>query len=258
MLIPSLNTAQPKLVVFDFDGTLAANKQPLEQLMAVKLAQLLERMAVGITSVDGLPNLLKMVARLPASAGFANLYLLPASGGALYRYRDGGWDKVYEETIPDTEARTIERALREGAESTGFIDLATEAWGKRVVRRGAEVALLALGADAPFSEKYAWDPEKTRRRALLRAVADRLPNGFHAYIGGTATIAVTKAGIDKAYGLRQLCARLAIPEQDALYIGDELYEEGNDEPVLDTNAQALAVRSPADTARAIVSLLAAS
>ncbi len=255
MSVPS-RTQPPKLVIFDFDGTLSANNQPVERLMATKLSQLLERLPIGIVSEGDLGHLLKMaVARLPESAQFTNLHLLPASGGALYHFENGGWEKVFDETISEKDAPYIEKALKEGAKATETIP--EDSWGERIERRGSRIALLALGADAPFSERYAWDSNKSKRAALLNAVAARLPEGYRAENAGAATIAVAKEGIDRAYGVAHLCRRLRISESDALYIGDQLYGDGDDESVLRTNAQVHAIQTPTDTARAIVSLLAA-
>lgn len=253
------HSAQPRLVVFDFDGTLAANKQPLEHLMAVKLGQLLDRTPFAVISTGDLAHLLKaVVVRLPESANLANLYLLPLSGSALYRYAEGGWDKVYEETLNEQDRATALQALQESAEATGFVDLAEDAWGGRIALHSTHIAFHALGADAPFSERYGWDADGAKARTLVEAIQVRLPERCQAHCDGPALFVISKAGINRAYGVRQLCLRARIAENDTLYIGDELYPGGIDEPLLDTNAQVLAVQSPADTARAIVSLLASS
>ena len=77
-------------------------------------------------------------------------------------------------------------------------------------------------------------------------------------MGGKTSIDVTKRGIDKAYGVRQLCKRLGINESDALYVGDELEADGNDEAVYKTSAETKSVANPAETALFIESLLTKS
>ena len=74
-------------------------------------------------------------------------------------------------------------------------------------------------------------------------------------MGGLTTIDVTKLGIDKAYGVRQLCKRLNIGESKALYIGDELEAGGNDEAVYKTDIATCAVQNPSDTERTIKAIL---
>lgn len=249
----------PPLVMFDLDGTLAESKQPIDRAMAHLLARLLARAKVAVVSGGALPQFLKqVVARLDQDAALTNLYLLPTSGAALYEYRNGGWDKIYEERISEADAARIEAAAREGAEVSGAIDFSEPAWGERIEYRGAQVTLSALGQEAPVAEKKAWDPDKSKRRALQKEIDARLPEGFTALMGGATSIDITRAGIDKAYGIRQLAARLSIPESSVLYVGDELTEGGNDAPAFSTEAQTAPVASPAETLRLIGALLAAS
>ena len=246
----------PKLIFFDLDGTLAESKQPLTAEMAWLLAQLLERTKVVVVSGGALPQFVEqVVARLPSDANLANLYLEPTSGAALYEYQKGSWHKVYEQRLSQEEAGEIERAMREAATETGLIDFGDTSYGERIEYRGGQVSLSALGQHAPAALKQEWDPSKVKRRALQGAIAARLPL-FHVGMGGMTTIDVNKRGIDKGYGIHQLCERLHISERDALYVGDQLVAGGNDEAAFDTDIKTHAVDSPTDTAALIRNLLA--
>jgi len=245
-----------KLIVFDLDDTLAESKRPLTNDMAALVTKLLAVTKVAVISGGALPQFLKqVVTRLPEDAHFANLYLLPTSGAALYEYKDGGWEKIYEERLSEKEADTIAAAMRKAAAATGLIDFSEPAWGERIEYRGGQVTISALGQEAPITEKRAWDPDKSKRRVLQAAIAEQLPK-FSVGMGGSTTIDVTKRGIDKAYGIHQLCARLGISERDTLYVGDELTAGGNDEAVFKTEARAKSVTGPAETASVIEELLA--
>lgn len=245
----------PPLVFFDLDGTLAQSKQPLTENMAQLLFRLLKVTRVAVISGGALPQFLsQIVAKLPARANLTNLYLLPTSGGALHEWENGAWKKVYEERLTDTEAARVEHVMHEAIANAGVIDQTAQTWGERVEFRGAQVALSALGQKAPPEQKRAWDPTHEKRQKLQTFIAGRLP-GFTVKMGGLTTIDVTKNGIDKAYGIHQLCRRLSIDEKDTLYIGDELRKGGNDEAVYKTNAQARAVSSPTETEHVILDLL---
>lgn len=244
-----------KLIIFDLDGTLAESKQPLTPEMAELVARLLDETRIAIISGGDMPQFLKQVfARLPADANFANLYFLPTSGAALYEFCEVGWGKVYEERLSEREARTIESAMREAAEETRLIDFSEPAYGERIEYRGGQVTMSALGQEAPLALKKTWDPSHKKRHKLQAAIALRLPD-YSVGIGGSTTIDVTKRGIDKAYGVRQLCKRLGIEESDALYVGDELESGGNDEAVYKTAVETKSVASPTDTEKLIEKLL---
>jgi len=254
----------PKLVMFDLDGTLTVSKQPLTSEMAGLLTKLLAETRVAIVSGGALPQYLtQVVARLPTDANLANLYILPTSGSALYEYKNSdpstklsaGWSKVYEERIPEADAKKIETAAREGAEATGLIDFSTPSWGERIEYRGSQVTLSALGQEAPPEEKAKWDPDKSKRLKIREEIAKRLPPGYSAAMGGATSIDITKTGIDKGYGIHQLCERLHIAESDALYVGDQLVAGGNDEAVFRTATATHAVASLEDTEAFIRDLL---
>jgi len=244
-----------KLILFDLDGTLAESKQPLTGEMATLVARLLTVTRVAIVSGGALPQFLKQVVEyLPNDANFANLYLLPTSGAALYEFSNGGWNKIYEERLSEKEAEIIGEAMLAAAEETGVIDFSEPVWKHRIEYRGGQVTMSALGQEAPLAEKKSWDPDHTKRHALQAAIAARLPE-FSVGMGGATTIDVTKRGIDKAYGIRQLCKRIGIDESEAIYVGDELAAGGNDETVFKTEAEVRSVKDPAETAAFIKKLL---
>ncbi len=254
-LIGTMDT-MPKLIFFDLDGTLSVSKRPLTDGMAGLVAQLLERTRVAVISGGALPQFLEqVVSRLPAGTNVSNLYLLPTSGAALYEYQAGAWQRVYEELIPETDAAKIVLAAQGGAEATGLIDFGAPAQGERIEYRGSQVTLSALGQQASAEEKALWDPDKSKRLAIREEIQHRLPEGYSAAMGGLTSIDITKNGVDKAYGIRQLCAHLNIPESDVLYVGDQLVPGGNDEAALNTGAATKSVSSPADTAHVMSSLL---
>jgi phosphomannomutase len=247
-----------KLIIFDLDGTLTESKQPLTSEMAALLAKLLEHMPVAIISGGALSQFLKqVVGQLPIEAALAHLYLLPTSGAALYEFQNDDWKKIYEERLSEKDKEIIERTMQEATEETGLINFSDKAWGERIEYRGGQVSLSALGQQAPVALKKEWDPTRAKRHTLQSTIQKLLPKGFTAAVGGMTTIDVTKTGIDKAYGIHQLCERLKIKESDALYVGDELESGGNDEAVYKTNVETKRVADPTETAQLIEKIIAA-
>ena len=242
--------------LFDLDDTLAESKQPVTEEMAGALARLLERMPVSVISGGTYGILLSnVVARMPEGARLENLYLQPTSGAVLYRYADESWHAVYSESLTDTEADAIVLALTQACEETGLVDLASEAFGERIERRGPQVTLSALGQQAPLQEKLAWDPSRAKRTVLFEAIARRLPM-FSVKMGGTTSFDITKPGIDKAYGVRMLSEHISIPIERMLYVGDALFPGGNDEVVKQTGIPTKQVTNPRETIEVIDALIA--
>ena len=244
-----------RLIIFDLDGTLAESKQAITSEMAEQVAKLLTETRVAIISGGALSQFLKqVVALLPVDSNLVNLYLLPTSGAALYEFENDNWKKIYEERLSEKDKDIIETAMRDAVKETGLINFKDQSWGERIEYRGGQVTISALGQQAPIKLKKTWDPDHTKRHALRDAIAERLPK-YSVSIGGVTSIDVTKKGIDKAYGIHQLCERLGIAEAESLYIGDELESGGNDEAVYKTAVQTKGVASPSDTERLIKELL---
>jgi phosphomannomutase len=64
----------------------------------------------------------------------------------------------------------------------------------------------------------------------MKTLLDKLIPGFSAHLGGRTSIELTKPGIDKAYGIRQLRDTLGIAVEAMIFIGDALLPSGNDSP----------------------------
>ena len=67
---------------------------------------------------------------------------------------------------------------------------------------------------------------------------------------------ITRAGIDKAYGMRKLAEQTGIPLEDMLFVGDRLDPDGNDYPVKAMGVRCQAVEGWEDTAGFLERLLA--
>ena len=245
----------PPLVMFDLDQTLTESKQPLTPHMAELLARLLVKTRVAVISGGGLPQFLKQVVdQLSPDVKLSHLYLLPTSGATLYEWRDGAWQKVYEEELSEKDAAKVARAIRAVAAETGLVDFSIPSYGERIEYRGSQVTFSANGQEAPLEIKARWDPDKSKRRMLQKVLSACLPD-FSVGMGGSNSVDITYKGIDKAYGLTKLAERLNVPVGEIVYVGDQLTPGGNDEAVLRTLAKTRAVNGPSETALFIASLL---
>src|SRR5690606_33039828 len=127
-------------------------------------------------------------------------------------------------------------------------------WGEILEDRGSQITFSALGQQAPTDAKQKWDPTGAKRARLRDAVAARLPH-LEVRSGGSTSIDVTRAGIDKAYGMTALAEHTGIPLSDMLFYGDRLDEDGNDYPVLALGVRSIAVTGWEDTAAKLDELL---
>lgn len=242
-----------KLIVFDLDGTLAESKSPVDAEMADRLGALLAAARVAVISGGDWPQFEKqLLARLRRGESLERLFLLPACGTKLYRY-ESGWRKVYSDDLSRGEKDKIVRSIERARLLTGLETGRT--WGDPIEDRGSQITFSALGQEAPIEEKKKWDPDFRKRRAL-KAVLDGLLPHFSVRLGGSTSVDVTKAGIDKAFGLAKLRELLGVELREILFVGDALFPGGNDYPVQEAGATCVQVEGPEESKGMIEALAA--
>jgi HAD superfamily hydrolase (TIGR01484 family) len=245
----------PSLVAFDLDDTLAPSKGTISPRIAGLLRALLRRVDVAIISGGNETQFRTQVVDQLAeadAADLARLHLLPTCGTRYLRHDGTGFAPVYAHDLSPEEKSAAMSALREEAERLGLWE--TEPWGDILEDRGSQITFSALGQKAPHDAKHAWDPTGAKRAALRDAVAPRLP-GLEVRSGGSTSIDITRAGIDKAFGMTQLAAHTGIPLSGMLFYGDRLDEGGNDYPVLALGVPSVPVEGWEDTADKLDALL---
>ena len=94
------------------------------------------------------------------------------------------------------------------------------------------------------------------RRRIAEAFDRRMPE-YDANVGGSTSVDINRRGIDKAYGIGQIMKHLGVGVGDILFVGDALYDEGNDSPVKKTGVDTLAVTGPEETKKLIRDIIRA-
>ena len=242
-----------KLIIFDLDGTLAKSKSPIDKEMAVLFNSLLKVAQVAIISGGDWPQFQKQVLhQLPEKTKLKKLTILPTCGTKFYRYVED-WDELYEENFTDDERKKILDNLQAAIKGAHLNIKKT--WGDQIEDRGSQITFSALGQQAPLEAKKEWDDDFAKRKKIVEPLKKSL-GGFSIGMGGTTSIDITKQGIDKAYGINKLKEILNIEIAEMLFIGDALFEGGNDYPARKTGVDCIQVRDPEETKRIIETIVA--
>jgi len=242
-----------KLVVFDLDGTLAESKESLDGEMSRLLHDLLDIIKVSVISGGDWPQFeTQLLAHLPHDNSLVNLSILPTCGTKFFRYT-GAWQTLYSEDLKPEEKEQIVSSLKNAVAEAGF--RAAQVWGEVIEDRGSQITFSALGQQAPLEEKQKWDPDFSKRKKI-KAIVDGLIPGFSVRMGGATSIDVTRPGIDKAYGIGKLRDVLGISLKEMIFIGDALFEGGNDYPAEEAGVISIPVREPHETKRVIEAMIA--
>ena len=246
-----------KLVSFDLDGTLSESKMPLSQPMAHALQKLSALYDIAIISGGQLAQFqVQVLDRLNLGGLSRPLHLLPTCGTQYYRTnpgsRAGNLLTVYVRDLSPELRAKAKASLETCARELGLWE--ENPWGQIIEDRGTQVTFSALGQNAPLEAKRTWDPDGTKKSALVAAVAPRLPD-LEVRSGGSTSVDVTARGIDKAYGMRELIGQIGLTQQEAIFVGDQLGTDGNDYPVVATGVACQAVTGPEDTIAFIEGLI---
>lgn len=244
-----------KLYIFDLDGTVSPSKSPIESPTASLMCTLLAHTNVAIITGSSYFTIeSRFLNGLPCgSSAFHHLYLLPTNGAVFYAYQEGEFGAVYENRLSEEEKQHIFEAFKDAMDETHF-EMPPHLYGIQIEDRETQITFSALGQDAPLAEKELWDPDQAKRRVLQDALIPKLP-AFEVRIGGATSIDVTRKGVDKAFAIRQVLEHLGLGVEDAIFVGDALYEGGNDAAAKETGIETVAVSGPPDTRRFIEGVL---
>jgi phosphomannomutase len=247
------------LIVFDLDGTLAETKSIIDKEMVGLMNQLLATKKVAVIGGGkyGLfqIQLLKQL-QIPRER-FANLFLFPTTGTSFYRYQKG-WKKVYALPLTKDEAKRTFKAFQDAMKKIGYKP-PKKLYGALIENRGTQITWSALGQDVVdilgkkkgVALKNKWRDEHTDiKLAIAKEVAKLVPD-LEVRAAGHTSIDVTRKGIDKAYGLKQMVKYLHVKIPKMLFIGDAIFPGGNDYAALKTGVDYVPVKGPEETKKVI-------
>lgn len=245
-----------KVIVFDLDETLTETTSPITSEMSQLLDQLLVKYQVCVISGGNISQFKKQFIDYIKvdKRHLKSLHLMPTCGTRYYNYslKTHNWEQVYAEEFSAEERKRIFKALDEAINESGY--RIGNPKGPLIEDRGSQITYKSLGRDAEPAEKKVWDPSGEKKKLVRDVAAAKLPE-FEVRVGGTTSVDVTKKGIDKAYGMKKLMEILNVKKAEILFIGDRLFEGGNDYPVKQMGIDTIAVKGFEDTPAVVRNLL---
>ena len=264
MKITNLKKLKPKsLIVFDLDGTLAPTKSVIDAEMNRLMVKLLSQKKVAIIG-GGKLELFKeqFLSKFKApKENYKHLFLFPTTATTFLRYDGKKWKKVYEHKLSGVEIKKIFAAFKSALKEINY-KFPKKTYGKTLENRGTQVTFSALGQDVVkvlgkkgIKLKNRWRDENTAvKLRIAKLVAKQLPN-LEVRAAGHTSIDVTKKGIDKAYGLKQIEKYVHVPINKMLFVGDAIFPGGNDYAITKTKVDYCKVKNPEETKKIIRHIL---
>jgi len=235
---------------------LAPSKSDIDAEMALLIKKLLEKKLVAVIGGGKYELFQKQfLANLRAPEKLLkNLFLFPTSATSFYRYAKGKWREIYAEKLSGEEKSKIFEAFEKTFRKLNYSH-PPKIYGELIEDRGTQVTFSALGQKAPLYLKEKWKKEHTADKLKIAQTLQKYLPTLEVGAAGYTSIDVTRKGIDKEYGIRQIKKHLGITFGEMLFVGDALFPGGNDSAALRTGVDCFEVSGPEDTKKLIKNLL---
>ncbi len=212
---------------FDLDNTLTRSKSPILPEHEQILLDMSRQADVVVVSGSSEKNIWGRLTDL--SKG--NYYSLTQNGNRAFdKDRSLLWERLLSPS--QKEAATKFVALARKHTPTVVPDE-----NDLLEDRGCQMAFSFIGQHADIDLKEKFDPDFSKRRAVLADLHDEVAlleseHGLEITIGGTTNLDIYLKGMNKGHNTGELIALRGWQKEECIYIGDALFPGGNDETVV--------------------------
>ena len=209
-----------KLLAFDLDGTLTQHKTKIDEKNRELLSRLSEKYRLLMVGAGASSRIHKQLDGFPIE--------IIGNYGMQYGVSEGGEFKLLRDDVSAIPLKEeIEKKVDRLREAHGF----TSYVGESVeYHKSGCITIALIGTEAKLEDKLAFDPDKSKRRAIYREVCEAFPD-YNVFIGGTSSFDMAPKPYNKYYALDLYCREREIDHGEVLFFGDDFMEGGNDESV---------------------------
>ena len=210
-----------KLIAFDLDGTLTQHKTPLSAENRSVLDRLSQKYSLLMVGAGQCMRIFNQMNQYPIDI-IGNYGLQYAK----YSPEQKNLEIVRDLTFP-CERESVEERVMMLREKYGF----TEFTGKSVeFHPSGCVTFAILGTAAKAEDKLAFDPDRSRRRAIYDEVCE-IFSEYIVFIGGSSSFDMAPKPYNKYYALDLYCKEKGLSHDEVVFVGDDYGRGGNDESV---------------------------
>ena len=221
MVSKPMDTKKIKLIALDLDGTLTQHKSPLNEKNRETLLRLSAKYELVMAGAGMCRRIFEQMGRFPVNI-IGN-----------YGMQTAVYDKDKEDIVitedhhADCDRASVEERVTALRKKYGFTDFA----GDNVEYPSSGcVTFPILGTKAELPDKLAFDPDRSKRRAIYEDVKSVFGE-YTVFVGGSSSFDMAPAPYDKYYALNAYCEKRGFTHSETVYIGDDYGPGGNDEAV---------------------------
>ena len=210
-----------KLIAFDLDGTLTQHKTPLSAEHREILTKLSKKYKLLMAGAGMCMRIFNQMEQFPID--------IMGNYGLQYGEYNAatGELEIKENLTFPCDRESVEKRVTMLREKYGF----TEYAGENVEFHASGcVTFPILGTKAKQEDKLAFDPDRSKRRAIYEDVK-QVFSDYVVFVGGSSSFDMAPAPYNKAYALAKYCQERGIKHDEVVYVGDDYGPGGNDESV---------------------------
>jgi phosphomannomutase len=225
---------------FDLDDTLTESRTTMvphhiEQFLSLCFAH-------DVIVISGAQDS-QMQKQIPASA--RGLYYRLTQNGNHAVAPDGSI--LWSERFTNEQETAIDAFITEVHDA---LALTVKDESNLVEHRGSQISYSLIGHDEDREIKKAFDPDASKRKAILvqhaQTVAELEKLGIEITAGGTTCFDIFQKGMNKGYHVQNLITKQGWNKGDCIYVGDAIEPGRNDESVIGV-IETYSVKNPDDT-----------
>lgn len=210
-----------KLVAFDLDGTLTQHKSKLSPEARATLEALNKKYKLLMVGAGMCLRIFNQMDQFP----------IDVLGNYGLQYAEYNPDtkelEIKENNVLPCDRESVEKRVTMLREKYGYTDFV----GENVEYHASGcVTFPILGTKADLADKLAFDPDRSKRRAIYEDVKATFPE-YTVFVGGSSSFDMAPAPFNKYYALAKYCDERGIKHDEVVFVGDDYGPGGNDESV---------------------------
>jgi len=216
-----IDKSKIKLVVFDLDGTLTQHRSPMCEENRRTLDELGKRYKLLMSGAGRCLRIFNQMEKYPID-------IIGNYGMQFGKYNaeTGELDIVRDDRLP-CDRESVSARVSALREKYGYTEFAGD--GVEFHDSGC-VTWPVLGTKAKIEDKLAFDPDRSKRRAIYAEVCEVFSD-YIVFVGGSSSFDMSPAPYNKAYALAKYCEENGLTHDEVVFVGDDYGEGGNDESV---------------------------
>lgn len=216
-----MDISKIKVVAMDLDGTLTQHKQPMIPEVREALNALSKKYKLVMAGAGQVMRIFNQMEQYPID-------IIGNYGLQYGQYNlESGQIELKRDLIFPCDRASVDERVTILRKKYGM----EEYRGENVEYHPSGcVTFPCLGTKALQEDKLAYDPDRSKRRAIYQDVC-QVFSDYTVFIGGSSSFDMAPKPYDKRYALELYCQENGYIHENLVYIGDDYGPGGNDESV---------------------------